>query len=315
MILILITQWMKDFPWSVGASFFCCLFSQVDFCARCHTMLQQLFEGRSETLGPRSPEAVRQHFLRVSIYGGFLKSWVFLLKWAFWGVKWGYHHLRKHPYIYEKLNMSIYSGLVMIFSEETIQSCKFLMMICPEKKEQKLYKFPSVSESLHDLGHPPLIGNKTIFFILTNFSQNSYGNQWNPFNKNERFVDETFYFFCLFFFTWGDLERSLWTDSFTSQCAKAALRAPPTQRQVRFPWWIWCGKILEVQDVRFFEDCSLTISLMLQRNISKKILVNVMNMMDFKLAPAGNWRDDCMPGEIDNPPTFVQVELNLLQKI
>eukprot|EP00434_Breviolum_minutum_P019046 symbB.v1.2.016791.t1/scaffold1270.1/size227213/3 len=28
-----------------------------------------------------------------------------------------------------------------------------------------------------------------------------------------------------------DLERSLWTDSFTSQCAKAALRAPPTQRQ------------------------------------------------------------------------------------
>ena len=65
----------------------------------------------------------------------------------------------------------------------------------------------------------------------------------------------------------------------------------------------------------FFEDCSLTISLMLQRNISKKILVNVMNMMDFKLAPAGNWRDDCMPGEIDNPPTFVQVELNLLHKI
>ena len=40
-----------------------------------------------------------------------------------------------------------------------------------------------------------------------------------------------------------------------------------------------------------------------------------MNMMDFKLTPAGNWRDDCMPGEIDNPPTFVQVELNLLQKI
>ena len=47
----------------------------------------------------------------------------------------------------------------------------------------------------------------------------------------------------------------------------------------------------------------------------QKILVNVMNMMDFKLAPASNWRDDCMPGEIDNPPTFVQVELNLLQKI
>lgn len=40
-----------------------------------------------------------------------------------------------------------------------------------------------------------------------------------------------------------------------------------------------------------------------------------MNMMDFKLAPAGTWRDDCMPGEIDNPPTIVQVELNLLQKI
>ena len=64
---------MKDFPWNVGASFFCCLFSQVDFCARCHTMLQQLFEGRSETLGPRSPEAVRQHFFEGLYIWGFPK--------------------------------------------------------------------------------------------------------------------------------------------------------------------------------------------------------------------------------------------------
>ena len=35
-------------PWCLV---FCCFFSQVDFCARCHTMLQQLFEGRTETLG------------------------------------------------------------------------------------------------------------------------------------------------------------------------------------------------------------------------------------------------------------------------
>ena len=40
------------------------------------------------------------------MYGGFLKwwvsptnPWVFLLKMiSTWGVKWGYHHLRKHPY-------------------------------------------------------------------------------------------------------------------------------------------------------------------------------------------------------------------------
>lgn len=66
--------------------------------------------------------------------------------------------------------------------------------------------------------------------------------------------------------------------------------------------------------VRFFEDCSLNMFDVAKEHL-QKFLVNVMNMMDFKLAPASNWRDDCMPGEIDNPPTFVQVELNLLQKI
>ena len=43
----------------------------------------------------------------VYVYGGFLKWWykkqplVFLLKMiSTWGVKWGYHHVRKHPYMY-----------------------------------------------------------------------------------------------------------------------------------------------------------------------------------------------------------------------
>jgi len=43
----------------------------------------------------------------VRTYGGFLKWWVSpttmgfpTTNWSFWGVKWGYHHLRKHPYIW-----------------------------------------------------------------------------------------------------------------------------------------------------------------------------------------------------------------------
>ena len=39
-------------------------------------------------------------------YGGFLKWWVSpttmgfpTTNWSFWGVKWGYHHLKKHPNI------------------------------------------------------------------------------------------------------------------------------------------------------------------------------------------------------------------------
>ena len=51
--------------------------------------------------------------------GGFLKwwvspttPWVFLLKMiSTWGVKWGYHHLRKHPYTYAASHgLAFYSG-------------------------------------------------------------------------------------------------------------------------------------------------------------------------------------------------------------
>ena len=42
----------------------------------------------------------REISVGVSLNGGFpQKPWVFLLKMiSTWGVKWGYHHLRKHPY-------------------------------------------------------------------------------------------------------------------------------------------------------------------------------------------------------------------------
>ena len=54
----------------------------------------------------RSWEGGGQIYNNIYIYGGFLKWWVspnnfhgvFLLKMiSTWGVKWGYHHLKKHP--------------------------------------------------------------------------------------------------------------------------------------------------------------------------------------------------------------------------
>ena len=57
-------------------------------------------------LGPVQDPFFRK-IMREHIWGQLLKwwvkpqqPWVFLLKlkWSFWGVKWGYHHLRKHPF-------------------------------------------------------------------------------------------------------------------------------------------------------------------------------------------------------------------------
>ena len=75
---------------------------------------------------------IQCHCIYIYIHGGFLKWWypttrVFLLNFR---VFWGYHRLRKHPYIYIAMNMVI-SGDIRILSLATT-------ILCPSHSSNKL---------------------------------------------------------------------------------------------------------------------------------------------------------------------------------